>query len=409
MKRYIILVLLVVGLAACGAPPTATPDAVATQVAVLEAAAATLTAAAPTATDTPRPTPTDTPTATPTETPTTTPSPTETSTPTPTWTASATPSATPTETPTSAPTPAHTATPKPTQAPRPAAIPPSGRLLLFVSNEFSYNDLFTIDTSGNNRRRLTVIGLVGGAKYSPDGSRIAFDRTEGEEPHYQKDIYIMNADGSNLHNVTNTQDWIELEPDWSPDGSRIVFRGRPLVNEYSKVHIMNADGSGRILLTDVNNSNRSPRWSPDGQRIAFVSYWEGSGGYWKDKGDIYVINIDGSGLINLTNRGEGFSSPVWSPDGRELLYGRLTRDPSTGESWQVWRMNADGGNQRCIIGCIGSFSKFSCAPAAWRGNRIAFSGWEGGDWDIFLADPDGRAAVQITNLSADEAAIDWQP
>jgi putative protein kinase ArgK-like GTPase of G3E family len=63
-------------------------------------------------------------------------------------------------------------------------------------------------------------------------------------------------------------------------------------------------------------------------------------------GDIFVINPDGSNLLNLTNRGEAFSLPTWAPNGKELVYGRLTRNRSTGEYWQVWRMNADGSNQR---------------------------------------------------------------
>lgn len=281
--------------------------------------------------------------------------------------------------------------------------------MLFVSNELSYDDLYTIDTKGGSRTRLTTIGKIGRAQYSPDGSRIVFQRQETEKPYYSRDIYVMNADGSGVQNITNTQDWTEFEPDWSPDGTRIVFRGRPNVDQYSKVYIMNADGTGRTLLTDLNNSNRYPTWSPDGHRIAFASYWEGGGSRWLDKGDLYVITTDGTGLRNLTNRGEHLAEPVWSPDGSELLFGRLVSDRSAGEHWQVWRMNADGGNQRCIIGCEGSFSKFSSVPVAWRGNKIAFRGWKGGNWDVFLANPDGGDIVQLTNLDTDEKTRDWQP
>lgn len=122
-----------------------------------------------------------------------------------------------------------------------------------------------------------------------------------------------------------------------------------------------------------------------------------------------MIGADGSGLANLTEKGEGFTEPVWSPSGEELIYGRLTRDPSSGEHWQIWRMNAWGGDQRCIIGCGGVFSEFSNVPAAWNGNRIAFSGWEGGDWDLFLANDDGTGIVQLTYQIADDKARDWQP
>lgn len=121
MKHYLFLVLVLCLLVGCGAEPTPTADAGATQIAAEKAAYATMTAEAPTATDTPAPTETSTPTHTPsltptpthTDTPTATPTPTPTLTPTPTPAPTDTPTPTPTDTPTSAPTRLPTATPVP--------------------------------------------------------------------------------------------------------------------------------------------------------------------------------------------------------------------------------------------------------------------------------------------------------
>jgi hypothetical protein len=116
MKHYLVLVVAVCVLAACGGEPSPTPDAVATQIAVEKAAHATMTAEAPTPTDTATPTqtPTETPTATATPTPTNTATNTPTPTPTATLTPTPSPSATPTETATKAPTARPTSKPKPT-------------------------------------------------------------------------------------------------------------------------------------------------------------------------------------------------------------------------------------------------------------------------------------------------------
>lgn len=417
MSRCLILALAICTLAACGHQPTPTADLVATQIAVEMAAHATMTAMAPTATNTPVPTDTPTPTTTDTDTPT----PTQTNTPTSTLTHTPVPTSTPTRTPpptdtptptwTPSPQPSNTPGPKPTKKPKPKPTlrPQTANTLLSTSTELSEDDLYSTDLQGENRRRLTEIGKIGTAKYSPDGERIVFYRIEGGAPHYEREIYVMDADGANLGNITNTQDWTEFEPDWSPDGKKLVFRGRPTVLQYSKVYIMNADGTGRTLLTDVNNSNRFPAWSPDGQKIVFVSYWEGGGGKWSDKGDVFVINVDGSGLMNLTNRGEAFTEPIWSPSGSEVIYSRLTRDRTAREHWQIWRMNADGGNQRCIIGCSGAYFHFSNVAHAWRGSRILFSGWEVGNWDIFIANDDGSGIIRVTDRGFDEKAEDWGP
>lgn len=121
MRNILALVLATCLLAGCGAEPTPTPDVVATQIAVEKAAHATMTAEAPTATNTPSPTSTDTPSPTSTDTPT--PTVTPTSTPTPTHTPSPTATSTQTATATETETPKPTRKPKPTKKPTPANTP----------------------------------------------------------------------------------------------------------------------------------------------------------------------------------------------------------------------------------------------------------------------------------------------
>ncbi len=122
------------------------------------------------------------------------------------------------------------------------------------------------------------------AQTSPND--IAFNRRSANFG--DSEIYTMKADGSNQTNLTNSTAY-EFSPDWSPDGSRIVF------TTDTGIWVMNADGSNRIQLTNGNDG--VPSWSPDGGKIVFRSDRSASGG----DNEIYVMNADGSNQTRITN------------------------------------------------------------------------------------------------------------
>jgi Tol biopolymer transport system component len=160
----------------------------------------------------------------------------------------------------------------------------------------------------------------GGYAWSPDGKKIAFssDRDGNIE------IYVMNTDGSNQVNLTNSPE-DEWSPAWSPDGKIIAF-GRD-----NELYVMNTDGSNQVNLTNSPEDEWSPAWSPNGKKIAFES--SEKVGY----SDIYIIDNDGSNRINLTNNPQYDSSPAWSPDGKIIAFGRDN---------ELYVMNADGSDQK---------------------------------------------------------------
>jgi Tol biopolymer transport system component len=102
---------------------------------------------------------------------------------------------------------------------------------------------------------------------------------------------------------------------------------------------MNVDGSDPTQLTErAFLTKESPDWSPDGSKIVFGAYDRNTGG----KYDIFVMNADGSEVTKLTNYPNSHDiSPVWSPDGREIAF---VRDPDldTFGNSEIWRMRADG-------------------------------------------------------------------
>ncbi len=121
-------------------------------------------------------------------------------------------------------------------------------------------ELATIRPDGSDLKRITTGGGFTYASYSPDGRLILHRKVQGA----LSQIFIMNADGSNDHNVSgegNLDGW----PAWSSEGKRIVFSRR--IKEAFQLFVMNNDGSDARQLTDAAGEFVNPRWSPDGTKI----------------------------------------------------------------------------------------------------------------------------------------------
>ena len=158
---------------------------------------------------------------------------------------------------------------------------------------------------------LALIVALAATACAEQDARIAFisDRNGNEE------LYVMNADGSDVTRLTDTGGHISYDHRWSPDGRRIAFASDQSGNY--EIYVMNADGSGLTQLTHSDRDDYNLAWSPDGQRIAFVSHRPADpvlpGAlrririYGSDSAqrlgnfDIYLVNSDGSGLTQLTD------------------------------------------------------------------------------------------------------------
>jgi Tol biopolymer transport system component len=114
----------------------------------------------------------------------------------------------------------------------------------------------------------------------------------------------------------------DFDPQYSPDGSHIVYASEQNSPGFSEIYVMDANGGDGTQLTDVPNSY-SPTWSPDGTHIAYVSDQQGDG-------DIYVMDADGQRPFLLTQDDNGAEdrSPAWSPDGRWILFASNRGDDS---------------------------------------------------------------------------------
>jgi Tol biopolymer transport system component len=208
------------------------------------------------------------------------------------------------------------------------------------------NDIFSMDTSGGDLLKLTdSVGISGDPAYSPDGQLLAFQADRGD--HAKQGIYVMNAaDGSDLRRVTKipADAVLDYAPRFSPDGGKLVFTRQDTATA-SSLWIVNLDGSDPSPITSGDLAPGDGAWSPDGTRIVFEAYPPTY-----PNGSIWVVEPDGTGLTNLTadvpGVANGFSDPVYSPDGSRILM--LHADSDAPEQPGLAVMNADGSQLRFI-------------------------------------------------------------
>jgi Tol biopolymer transport system component len=275
----------------------------------------------------------------------------------------------------------------------------SGRLLLINADGTGQ----TILTTGNTIRDNNP-------EYSPDGSKIAFDRTPSSG---QTDIFVMNADGTNPHAVTSggpltaPDTNVNSDPTWSPDGTKLAFISNRDGKNKLEVWVVNVDGSGLIKLTTniqlstdsggpVYGHDLGPSWSPDGTRIAFASGRDSL-----SNTELYVMNSDGSNQTRFTNNTNDDRYPTWSPDSQRIAFYR-NGSSTTG----INVMNRDGSNEVNVMhdGFIPAWSP--------DGTRFAFQRLDpsiGYKSALFIMNADGSNPVEITNNTFNSFAQAWAP
>jgi len=196
------------------------------------------------------------------------------------------------------------------------AMPPPLGLqgqIAFVSLADSSVDIAVVNADGSGFKRMKRPGMDLQPAWSPDGSRIAFVSDGGDGGPSQ--IHVMSADGTNVSRLTDGWD-----PAWSPDGSAIAFTSLRDGN-FQIAALSTANGAVTVLTADPWGEGQ-PTWSPDGRQLAFVSEYVAPAYVF----DIYTMNADGTGQTRRTNgfdmwpKFKYYLQPAWSPDGSKIAF-----------------------------------------------------------------------------------------
>ena len=261
------------------------------------------------------------------------------------------------------------------------------------------NALWSMAAGGSDQQQLTPGGSGFGdvePSYSPGGTMIAFARDQTDDTDAMfGDIFVMQANGTGVKRLTATSTG-DSYPDWTPDGSRIVFYSLRTGN--GDIYSMKLDGSDLRRLTTNGAVDSYPSVSPDGKRIAFAS--DRSGGAF----DIYTMNLDGSGVTRLTTAPGHDFEPDWSPDGARIAFSSATG--SEGD-YEILSMNANGSSQ---INLTKDLSHRDFEPS-WSpdGSKIAFrSDSDQFETNVYVMASSGGVRTPVGATGDDESSPDWQ-
>lgn len=210
----------------------------------------------------------------------------------------------------------------------PPDVPHGGKYLWAIYPEY---DIFVADLNGKITQQLTnAPGYDAEATVSPDGKKVVFTSTRSGD----LELWTMDIDGKNQKQITFGLGY-DGGAFFSPDGKQIVFRAsRPKTEEEIKeykdllakglvaptnmeIYVCNVDGSGLKQVTNLGKANWAPFFHPSGKKILFSSNHHSERGY---DFQLYMINIDGTNLERITNESMFNAFPMFSPDGKKLVF-----------------------------------------------------------------------------------------
>ncbi len=270
--------------------------------------------------------------------------------------------------------------------------------IIFASTCSGNYEIYTMNPDGSQVVQITADGTDNREPdWAPNGSQIAFKSTrndEGTNPEGDFEIFVMDADGSNVRQLTNdSRD--DRHPVFSADGKSIYYVSMTAIGNF-QLYFVGVDGGAVKQLTEMVGGVKMPAVSSDGRWLLFQT---DGGPETKDTQEIYKMRLDGSELTRLTNNRAHDKVPHFSPDGSYITF-QSKRDGD----YEVYRMKADGSDQTRLTRVEGKDKRTSWSP---DGKKISFQSTRTGHWEIYTMNQDGSEQKQLTSGNCDSHMPKW--
>jgi Tol biopolymer transport system component len=268
--------------------------------------------------------------------------------------------------------------------------------IAFMSDRDGNWEIYVMDRDGSNLVNLTNSpGADGIPIYASGLGRLAF-ASDRDGP--TMDIYLMDLDGGNVVNLTNTPDSNEIPIAWSPNGEYLAFAGDQ--GGSTGIFLIHATGEGLVNLSERENAGAFGDWSPETDSFVLASV--------VDQGiSLYVTDPAGNAHQLLTDGSYPAGGPSWSPNGQQVVFMAMQAPEDPIDIFLI-----DSSGEGTPTNLTQSPTDDSFPFWSPDGSKIAFLSDRDGNVEIYSMDVDGSNPANLTNNPANDAIqaeFAWSP